>query len=53
MASRKPVKKRFIVIHLQDVGRNLHYAKKKSIGATLRLIDGGNAQMLRILPRSV
>jgi hypothetical protein len=45
--------KKTIRIAYDDAGTNLHYAKKHSIGVTLRLINDGQAQMLRILPLSV
>jgi hypothetical protein len=47
------VRLKLITIQLPDAGSNLHYAKKHSLGMTVRILDNGIAQMLRILPRSM
>ena len=52
---KKPPKivKKTIVIRTTDVGLNLHYNKRASVGITLRIKeDSGIPQVLRVLPGS-
>jgi hypothetical protein len=47
------VTKKRVVIHLEDAGQNLHYAKHGKMGVSLRILENGHCQVIKVAERSV